>query len=105
MSLKILFITGKIKFIINNWDKKYNDYLILEKINKSKWINIIFFYAVFKICKEIIGKSNLYLSFNFDIIMNSWDNILKDLENIWNKILLDIYDILFSLKDYKENQN
>ena len=27
-------LLDKIQYIIINWDKKYNDYLILEKINK-----------------------------------------------------------------------
>ena len=90
----------KLKIIIVN---KYNDYLIMDnKINKVEIKHFNLFNDIFKFVKNYAEKYNF--NFDFNLLIQSEEYIMKDLKLICDKILEDIFDYSFSEDEDEEEE-
>ena len=88
---KISYLLDKLKMVIIN---KYNDYLIFDNKTGNKEVSKYdIFKDVFNFVKDFSKKYKL--NFNFNLLLQSEENSLKDLRRICDSILEEIYDISF----------
>ena len=83
---------------------KYKEYLVIEnkiKPNTKNKYNI--FHDIYKFILRFSKKYNL--NFDINLITQDENNSIENLENICDKLLEDIYDILFNNSNIDNSNN